>query len=56
MKTSFFTFTLAFYLMDGLLRNVVVDPMFSYVLAGFLFFQFHTKRLVVRYDGEPQSA
>ena len=32
-----FALTLLLYLIDGLLRNVLVDPLFSFVLAGFLY-------------------
>lgn len=35
-----FAFSLVVYLINNLLRNVIVDPIFSYVLAGFLYYRF----------------
>ncbi len=51
----FFSFTLSLYLLDGLLRNVFVDPVFSYVLAGYIFYRCNTKVLTVSVEAGNQA-
>jgi hypothetical protein len=41
----FFTLGLAMLLIDGAMRNVIADPVFSYVLAGFLYLSLQTSSI-----------